>query len=182
MIFTETSLPGVYVIDIEPMEDSRGFFARGWCRKEFENSSLISEIKQINVSHNRDAGTLRGLHLQREPFAEAKTVRCTSGAIFDVAVDMREASPSYLKWSGFELSADNHRSLYVPEGFAHGYLSLTPDTEVMYLVSEFYAPGAESGMRYDDPAIGIRWPAEVVVISDKDAAWPFLTENRTATD
>jgi dTDP-4-dehydrorhamnose 3,5-epimerase len=182
MIFREASLPGVYVIDLEPMEDSRGFFSRGWCRKEFEKNGLTAEIKQINVSYNRDAGTLRGLHLQQEPFAEAKTVRCTSGAIFDVAVDMREASPGYLQWCGIELSASNHRSLYVPEGFAHGYLTLTPDTEVMYGVSEFYAPGAESGMRYDDPAIGIRWPAEVVVISDKDAAWPFLSEHRTATD
>lgn len=174
MIFTETSLPGVYIIDIEPAEDSRGFFARGWCRREFEAQHLSSEISQINISYNRHAGTLRGLHYQRKPFAEARAIRCISGAVFDVAVDMRKSSPTYLQWIGHELSAENHRSLYIPQGFAHGYQTLTSDTELLYSVSEFYSPDAEVGIRYDDPALGIRWPVPVQVISDKDASWPAL--------
>jgi len=174
MIFTETSLPGIYLIDIEPVEDSRGFFARGWCRKEFEEHGLDTSVNQMNISHNPDAGTLRGLHYQQEPYAEAKTVRCVRGAVFDVAVDMRESSPNYLQWIGHELSAENHRSLYIPKGFAHGYQTLVPDTELLYSVSEFYAPGSEVGIRYDDPALAIEWPAPVLVISDKDASWPDL--------
>ena len=174
MIFTETSLPGVYLIDIEPVEDSRGFFARGWCRKEFEEHGLDAAISQVNMSFNPDAGTLRGLHYQQEPNAEAKTVRCVRGAVFDVAVDMRESSPNYLQWIGHELSAENHESLYIPKGFAHGYLTLVPDTELLYSVTEFYAPDAEGGIRYDDPALAIEWPAPVLVISDKDASWPNL--------
>ena len=174
MIYTETSLAGVYLIDIEPVEDLRGFFARGWCQREFAAHHLDTAISQMNIAFNPHAGTLRGLHYQTEPHAEAKTIRCVRGAIFDVAVDMREASPNYLQWTGHELSAENHRSLYIPKGFAHGYLTLVPDTELLYSVSEFYAPDAEVGIRYDDPALAIEWPAPVLVISDKDASWPKL--------
>jgi len=174
MIFTETSLPGVYLIDIEPLEDSRGFFARGWCQKEFEAHGLDAAISQVNISFNPHAGTLRGLHYQREPKAEAKTIRCVRGAVFDVAVDMRESSPNFLQWVGHELSDKNRRSLYIPKGFAHGYQTLVPDTEVLYPTSEFYSGEAEVGIRYDDPALAIRWPEAVQLVSEKDASWPDL--------
>jgi len=177
MIFTETSLAGVYLIDIEPIEDSRGFFARSWCRREFEAHNLDAEVSQVNSSFSPQAGTLRGLHYQREPNAEAKTIRCVRGAIFDVAVDMRESSPNYLRWIGHELSAANRKSLYIPKGFAHGYQTLVPDTELLYSTSEFYAGEAEIGIRYDDPALAIRWPEPVQVISEKDASWPDLNVN-----
>ena len=180
MIFTETSLPGVYAIDIEPIEDSRGFFARGWCQREFAAHHLDVEISQMNISCNPHAGTLRGLHYQREPHAETKTVRCVRGAVFDVAVDMRESSPNYLQWTGLELSAENHRSLYIPKGFAHGYQTLVADTELLYTVSNFYTADAEVGIRYDDPALAIAWPEPVLVISDKDASWPDLNVNDAA--
>lgn len=172
MIFIETTLPGVYLIDIEPRGDSRGFFARGWCRKEFEANKLSATISQINLSSSAEAGTLRGLHYQLAPCAESKTVRCTRGAIFDVAVDMHKESPHYLRWIGHELSAENHKAMYIPEGFAHGYQTLLPDTELLYSSSEFYSPDAEVGIRYNDPAIGIEWPVAVTVISDKDTQWP----------
>jgi len=175
MIFTETSLAGTFLIDIQPNEDSRGFFSRSWCQNEFADHGLVTEIRQMNIAFNRHSGTLRGLHYQNEPHAEAKTVSCVNGAAFDVAVDLRESSPTYLQWIGYELSAENHRSLYIPEGFAHGYQTLAKNTELRYLVSEFYAPGAESGIRYDDPAIGIAWPSPPQVISDKDKSWPLLT-------
>jgi dTDP-4-dehydrorhamnose 3,5-epimerase len=174
MKFEETKLPGVFLVDLESANDNRGFFARGWCKKEFADHGLTAEINQVNVSQNHLAGTLRGLHMQTEPYGEAKLVRCISGSIFDVAVDMRESSPTYLQWSGHELSAENRRALFIPEGFAHGYQTLADDTEVFYLVSEFYAPGAEAGYRYNDPRIGIEWPADVIVISEKDAGWPLL--------
>jgi dTDP-4-dehydrorhamnose 3,5-epimerase len=177
MVFTETSLPGVYLIDIEPIGDSRGFFARGWCRREFEAHNLDPAISQINNSFSPHAGTLRGIHYQRARSAEAKTVRCVRGAIFDVAVDMRESSPNYLRWIGHELSADNRKSMYIPKGFAHGYQTLLPDTELLYSTSEFYSAEAEVGIRYDDPSVAIRWPEPVVVISDKDASWPDLNVN-----
>lgn len=175
MIFTETSLAGVYLIDIEPVEDLRGFFARGWCQREFAAHHLDTAISQMNIAFNPLAGTLRGLHYQTEPHAEAKTIRCVRGAVFDVAVDMRESSPNYLQWVGQELSAENHSSVYIPKGFAHGYLTLEPDTELLYSASEFYTPDAEIGIRYDDPALAIGWPAPVLIISDKDASWPDLS-------
>ena len=177
MIYTETSLPGVYLIDIEPIEDSRGFFARGWCQKEFDAHGLDPAIRQTNISFSPQTGTLRGLHYQCEPHAEAKTIRCIQGAIFDVAVDMRESSPNYLHWVGHKLSADNHKSLYIPKGFAHGYQTLQPNTEVLYSTSEFYSAEAEVGIRYDDSALAIRWPEPVQVISEKDASWPDLKVN-----
>jgi len=174
MIFKETTLPGVYLVDIKPIKDSRGFFARSWCQDEFEAHDLDAVITQVNMSFNPHAGTLRGLHYQREPHAEAKTVRCVRGAIFDVAVDMRESSPNYRQWVGHELSADNRISLYVPKGFAHGYLTLAPDTELLYSASAFYAADSEVGIRYNDPALAIEWPEPVQVISEKDETWPDL--------
>lgn len=174
MKFEETSLPGVFLIGLEPAGDDRGFFARTWCRREFAEHGLTAEIDQVNVSQNNLAGTLRGMHMQTAPYAEAKLVRCIRGTVFDIAVDMRESSESYLHWVGYELSDKNRNALFIPEGFAHGYLTLTDDTEVFYLASESYAPGAEAGFRYNDPKIGIEWPADINVISDKDAAWPLL--------
>jgi dTDP-4-dehydrorhamnose 3,5-epimerase len=172
MKFTETKLKGAYVIDIEPIGDERGFFARAWCRKEFEAHSLITEVAQANLSYNRDRGTVRGMHWQVPPHAETKLVRCIRGAIYDVIVDLREASPTYLEWIGVELTAENHRILFVPEGFAHGFQTLEDHTEVYYQVSEFYTPEAERGARHDDPAFGISWPLPVSSLSAKDASWP----------
>ncbi len=176
MRFTEL-LNGAYLIDIEPRGDERGFFARGWCAREFEQQGLVNRMVQANLSFNATAGTLRGLHFQREPHAEVKLVRCTRGALFDVVVDLRPDSPTYRQWAGAELSADNRRAMYVPEGFAHGLQTLCDDTEVFYQVSAFYAPQAEGGLRWDDPAIGIDWPLPVAQISDKDSAWPWLERN-----
>jgi len=172
MKFNETELKGGYIIDIQKIEDDRGFFARGWCKNEFEEHGISSNLAQANISYNKFKGTLRGLHYQASPYEEAKLVRCTKGGIFDVMVDLREGSPTHGKWMGAELTADNHRMLLVPEGFAHGFQTLQDDTEVFYQVSEFYTPNAEKGARYDDPAFGITWPLEVSVISDKDANWP----------
>ncbi len=172
MKFTPTKLPGVRIIDIEERRDDRGFFARGWCRKEFEAQGLTARIAQANISYSRHKGTLRGMHYQVSPHEEAKVVRCTRGAIHDVIVDLREDSPTFKQWIGVELNQDNHRMLYVPEGFAHGFMTLRDDTEVFYLVSEFYTPGAEAGLRYNDPAFGIEWPGEPAVITDKDRSWP----------
>lgn len=177
MKFGETPLAGAFVIDIEPIEDARGFFARAWCRRELEAHGLNPSLAQANLSFNRRKGTLRGMHWQEPPHAESKLVRCTRGAIFDVAVDLRPGSVTYLQWFGAELSADNHRMLLVPEGFAHGFQTLADDTEVFYQVSEFYAPQAERGARYNDPSFNIQWPLGVAVVSDKDAAWPdFATD------
>lgn len=174
MQFEETSLPGVFIVDLNLLSDDRGFFARGWCAKEFADHDLSANISQVNVSQNHLAGTVRGLHMQAAPHEEAKLVRCVRGRIYDVAVDMRESSPTYLQSIGCELSAENRRALFIPKGFAHGYQTLTDDTEVFYLISEFYQPGAESGFRYDDPRIGIEWPRDVTVISEKDTTWPLL--------
>ena len=172
MKFEETKLSGAFVIDLQRMEDSRGFFARAFCRKEFAAQGLNPAVAQCNTSFNREAGTLRGMHYQVEPFREAKLVRCTSGAIHDVIIDLRPASPTYREWAGFELSAENRRTLYVPEGFAHGYLTLAIDTEVFYQVSEFYNPGHERGIRWNDPAFAINWPIAPRNISPKDANHP----------
>ncbi len=172
MIFKPTLLAGVHVIDIEAMTDARGFFARGWCKNEFDAHGITSRLAQANISQNTKKGTLRGLHYQRAPHEEAKLVRCTRGAIFDVAVDLRPDSQTYRRWFGVELTDRNHRMLLVPEGFGHGFQTLVDDTEVFYQVSQFYTPGAEHGARYDDPLFGIEWPLPVDVISDKDAGWP----------
>lgn len=176
MIFTETALPGAYVIDLEPHADERGFFSRTFCKREFAEHGLATDIAQGNVSYNHAAGTLRGMHYQIEPALETKLIRCIAGAIQDVIVDMRPTSPTYLRHVSVDLSAENRRSLYVPGRFAHGYLTLADDVEVEYQVSEFYTPGVERGLRYDDPALGIRWKREVAVISDKDANWQLLED------
>ena len=172
MKFSPTPLEGACVVDIEKIEDSRGFFARGWCENEFRSAGLPTRIAQANLSFNTTKGTLRGMHWQNPPHAEAKLVRCTKGAIFDVIVDLRPNSVTYRKWFGVELSADNRRMLLVPENFAHGFQTLTADSEIFYQVSEFYAPKFEMGARFDDPEFSIEWPLEITEISDKDASWP----------
>ena len=172
MIFRETILKGAYIIEPERREDSRGFFARVWCRKEFLAEDLNGQLVQSNISYNKEKGTLRGMHYQVEPFAEVKLVRCTMGAIYDVIIDLRPQSPTYLQWVAVELTAENRKMLYVPENFAHGYQTLVDNTEVFYQVSQFYVPDSEGGVRYNDPAFGIKWPMEVQVISDKDRSWP----------
>lgn len=178
MRFTPTAVDGVIAIDLDPIEDERGFFARAWCRREFAEHGLEAEFVQENVGFSMSAGTLRGLHFQRPPFAEAKLVRCTSGVVWDVAVDLRPASPTYLRSVGVELSAERRNMLYVGEGCAHGYLTLTDAAEVRYLTSQFYAPEAAGGVRYDDDAFGIEWPREVAIVSEQDAAWPLLSASR----
>jgi dTDP-4-dehydrorhamnose 3,5-epimerase len=174
MRFTETKLKGAFIIDLDIKEDNRGFFARTFCAKEFEQHGLKPVVAQCNLSFNHKAGTLRGMHFQTPPACETKLVRCTRGVIYDVIIDLRPDSPTYLQHIGVELSADNRRALYVPELFAHGYQTLTDDAEVVYQVTEFYTPGCEGGIRYSDPAVGIEWPLPVSVISDKDASWKLL--------
>jgi dTDP-4-dehydrorhamnose 3,5-epimerase len=173
VIFSETKLPGAFVIDLERRVDDRGFFARAWCAREFADHGLSTEVVQCNVSHNERRGTLRGLHYQVAPHEEVKLVRCTRGALWDVIVDLRSASATYKHWLGVELTAENGRLLYVPPGFAHGYQTLEPDTEAYYQVSAYYAPEAERGARWDDPAFGITWPdPDGAFLSEKDATWP----------
>ncbi len=171
MKFVESNLKDAYVIELEPMHDVRGFFARAFCGREFEQHGLKPVVAQQNVSFNHKKGTLRGMHYQVRPAAETKLVRCTAGAIYDVIIDLRPESPSYLQHFGVELTAENRKALYVPELFAHGYLTLTDGTEVVYNVGEFYSPGYECGIRYDDPKFAIKWPVPIEVISDKDAKW-----------
>jgi dTDP-4-dehydrorhamnose 3,5-epimerase len=174
MIFTETALRGAYLIDIEPRTDSRGFFARAFCQKEFTAYGLKPVIAQANLAFNHAKGTLRGMHFQYPPAAETKLVRCTRGAILDIIVDLRPESPTYLQHIAVELNEDNHRALYVPERFAHGYQVLVDKTETSYQVGEFYTPGAEGGLLYNDPRLGLEWPLPVSVISDKDQVYPLL--------
>jgi len=171
MLFSPTTLKDAMLIDIEKRGDDRGYFARTMCRDEFAAHGLVSEFVQANHSYNRMRGTLRGMHFQRAPHEEVKLVRCVRGAILDVIIDLRPASPTYRKWEGFELSAENGRLLYVPGGFAHGFQTLVDDVDVTYQVSHPYTPTAEGGVRYDDPAFGIEWPEPVTVISPKDASW-----------
>jgi dTDP-4-dehydrorhamnose 3,5-epimerase len=171
MIFTETKLKGAFIIELELRKDERGFFARTWCRKEFEAHGLVRQMVQANVSFNRKKGTLRGMHYQVAPYEEAKLVRCTRGAIYDVGIDLRPDSPTYKQWVGVELTSENYQMIYVPENFAHGFITLEDNTEVTYQVSEFYSPGSERGICYNDPAFGIKWPIQVEVISEKDKTW-----------
>jgi dTDP-4-dehydrorhamnose 3,5-epimerase len=170
--FQATTLKDAVLIQLEPHHDARGFFARTYCQKEFAAAGLETGFVQANMSVNPARGTLRGMHFQKAPHEEVKVVRCINGAIYDVIVDLRPASPSYLKWQGFELTAENGLQLYVPRGFAHGFLTLADQAAVAYQVSAFYAPGAEAGLRWNDPRFGIAWPADVAVLSPKDAAWP----------
>lgn len=172
MIFTPTRLEGAYTIDLDKREDHRGFFARAWCAKEFEEYGLPPRMVQANLSYNKIKGTVRGMHYQLAPFGEAKVIRCTRGRLYDVIIDLRPGSPTYGEWFGVELSAETRTMLYVPERFAHGFQTLEDDTEALYLVSQFYTPGAERGIRYDDPAFRIAWPMDVQAISDKDRGWP----------
>jgi dTDP-4-dehydrorhamnose 3,5-epimerase len=172
VIFKETKLQGAYLIQLKELVDDRGFFARTWCQREFDEMGLVARIVQANMSFNHKKGTLRGMHYQVSPYEETKLIRCTRGAIYDVIVDLRADSPTYCQWIGAELTADNHHMLFVPEGFAHGFQTLKDDTEVTYQVSQFYTPGAERGARYDDTAFGIDWPIPVSAISDKDKGWP----------
>ncbi|MEM8868320.1 MAG: dTDP-4-dehydrorhamnose 3,5-epimerase [Verrucomicrobiota bacterium] len=174
MKFTETPLKDAWVIDLETRGDDRGYFARAFCQKEFDAHGIESKVVQSNVSYSKHAGTLRGMHFQKDPAQETKLVRCVRGSLYDVIVDLREDSPTYLKHFGVELTAANKRMLFVPRGFGHGFMTLEDDTEALYMVSEFYSPEFESGVRHDDPALGISWPLEVTVISDKDANWPLL--------
>lgn len=176
MIFVDTALKGAYIVELEPLTDARGFFARTFCRREFEARGLKGTIAQSNLASNWKKGTLRGMHFQHPPAAETKLVRCTRGAIVDIIVDLRPESPTYLRHVAVELSADNHRALYVPERFAHGYQTLRDDTETSYQVGEFYAPGSEGGLRHDDPRLDLRWPLAVSVISEKDRAWQLLDD------
>jgi dTDP-4-dehydrorhamnose 3,5-epimerase len=176
MKFSETKLQGAFIIELEQRADARGFFARTFCAHEFEDHGLKPAVAQCNMAYNYKKGTMRGMHYQGAPATEAKLVRCTHGAVYDVIVDLRPNSPTYLQHIGIELSGSNRRALYVPEMFAHGYLTLTDDAEMFYQVSEFYTPGTEQGLRYDDPALNIEWPVAIEVVSEKDAAWKLLGE------
>ena len=179
MIFLPTSLPGAFIIDIERREDDRGFFARTWCGREFNEMGLSPALAQCNTSYNRRRGTLRGMHWQAAPNAEAKLIRCTRGAIWDAIIDLRPDSPTYLNHVGVELTADSRRALYVPEGMAHGFVTLEDDSEVFYQMSEFYEPTAARGARWNDPAFGISWPMSDPVLHPRDAAYPDFVREPT---
>jgi dTDP-4-dehydrorhamnose 3,5-epimerase len=176
MIFTETPLAGAFVVDLERHHDDRGFFARSYCQDEFVAHGLGPAMVQGNVAFNRRRGTVRGLHFQFPPSAETKFVRCPRGRLFDVIVDLRPESPTYLRHFGVELSADNGLGLYVPERFAHGYQALEDDTDASYLVGQFYTPGAEGGLRYDDARLAIAWPLPATEMSEKDRQWRPLAD------
>ena len=172
MIFTETVLAGACVIDLDPHRDERGFFARAWCGREFAEHGLETRIAQCDLSRTLRRGTLRGLHFQRPPYAEVKVVRCIAGAVFDVIVDLRPQSPTFTRHISVELSAENHRALYVPAGFAHGFQALTDDVELFYQMSEYYVPDAGGGVRWNDPAFGIAWPIADPFMNDRDRTYP----------
>jgi dTDP-4-dehydrorhamnose 3,5-epimerase len=172
MIFTGTPLAGAYLIDVERYADDRGFFGRTFCAREFEKHGLNPRLVQCSISYNRRRGTLRGMHYQAPPHAEAKLVRCTAGAIYDVIVDLRPESRTRNRWFGVELSAANRRSLYIPEGMAHGFLTLSDETEVFYQMAEFYVADSARGVRWNDPAFSIEWPASVAAISERDRNYP----------
>lgn len=180
MKYTELGVAGVHLVEMEPFTDERGGFARSFDTTEFEAHGMRSGVAQCNVSWNHRAGTLRGLHLSLPGHPESKYIRCTRGAIVDVAVDVRPDSPTYLEHVMVELSAENRNSLYLPPHLAHAYITLTDDTEVLYMVSVPYAPGAEVGYRYDDPAFGVQWPRSIEVVSDKDASWPAFDPGANA--
>ena len=172
MDFNPCSVSGAFVIVPQPRADNRGWFARMWCAQELAQHGLVDHVAQVNVASSHLAGTLRGMHYQQAPHDEVKIVRCNRGTVFDVVVDLRPSSPSYKRWFGIELSATNGRMLYVPQGCAHGYQTLSNDAEVMYFTSAFYAPAAATGVRYDDPAFGIEWPCTVAALSEQDRSWP----------
>jgi dTDP-4-dehydrorhamnose 3,5-epimerase len=168
MRFNPTNLAGAYVIGPEPASDERGFFARTWCQNEFADKGLNPNLVQCNISYNKARGTLRGMHYQKAPHAEAKLIRCAQGAVYDVIIDLRSDSNTFTQWFGVELTAENRKALYVPEGFAHGFISLKDDTEVLYQMSEFFHAESTNGLRWDDPVFAIQWPIDVKVISERD--------------
>jgi len=172
MTFHRGALPDVMEVRIEPREDERGYFARTWCQREFEEQGLNAQLVQCNVSFNRHKGTLRGMHWQATPYSEAKLVRCTRGAIYDVALDLRPHSPTYRQWMAATLTSADQNMLYIPEGCAHGFLTLTDNAEVFYQMSEFYHLDSARGVRWNDPAFGIQWPEPVAVISERDRTYP----------
>jgi dTDP-4-dehydrorhamnose 3,5-epimerase len=172
VIFKETDLKGAFVLELERLTDDRGFFARSWCRKEFLEHGLNPQLVQCNVSFNKQSNTLRGMHYQAAPYEEAKLVRCTRGFIYDVIIDLRPASRTFTRHFGILLDAEKRNMLYIPEGFAHGFLTLEDDSEIFYQMSEFYEPSSARGVRWNDPAFDIRWPADVSVISDRDRSYP----------
>jgi dTDP-4-dehydrorhamnose 3,5-epimerase len=180
VIFTPTSLPGAFVVELERREDERGFFARSFCRREFEAAGLDPCVTQCNVSFNRRRGTLRGLHWQAAPHGEAKLVRVTRGALWDVIVDLRTGSATFGRWFGFELTADNRRALYIPVGMAHGFQTLQDDVEVFYQMSAYYVAEAQRGVRWDDPAFGVDWPIRPPVLSERDATYPDFTPGKAS--
>lgn len=176
MIFTPIEIEGAFVIEVKKIGDERGFFGRLWCKNEFANLGLKNEIVQSNIGVSTSAGTLRGLHFQRKPHQEVKIIRCPRGAIFDVVLDLRPESKTYKKWFGLELTAENAKMLYVPEGCATGYLTLKDDTEIYYHATEFYHPESATGVRFNDPTFGIHWPGEIKTLSENDKNWPTFTD------
>lgn len=176
MIFNPTPLVGSYIIDLEPRSDERGWFARYYCKEEFEKIGHTKEWVQMNHSFTNKKGSIRGMHFQVQPFREIKMLRCIAGSVYDVIIDLRKDSATFLQWMGVELSATNKKMLYIPEGFAHGFQCLEDDCELIYHHSEFYKPGAEAGIRYNDPFINIKWPLPLTVISSRDEEHPYLTE------
>lgn len=174
MKFLETPLPGAYLIELEPLRDERGLFARTFCQEEFSRIGFQKRIVQINHSVTRKKGSIRGIHYQLPPASEAKLIRCIHGRVFDVMMDLRSASPNFLRHYGVELSKDNMRMVFIPEGFAHGFQTLTDDAELLYHHSEFYTPHCERGLRYDDPALAINWPLPVSEVSVKDQSYPLI--------
>jgi dTDP-4-dehydrorhamnose 3,5-epimerase len=175
MIFTETKLKGAFLIEPEKRQDARGFFARSWCEREFEAHALNPRLSQCSISFSKQRGTLRGMHYQVSPRAEAKLVRCTSGSIYDAIIDLRQESPTFRQYISLVLTARNHKMLYVPERFAHGFLTLEDNTEVFYQISEFYSPEHSRGVRWNDPAFGIEWPLAPSTMSDRDRSCPYFT-------
>jgi dTDP-4-dehydrorhamnose 3,5-epimerase len=176
LIFKETMLSGAYVIEPEKINDQRGYFTRVWCKRELQQYGLESELAQSNVGFSYRKGTVRGLHFQKAPHREVKIVRCTRGALLDVIVDLRPESPTYKQWFGIELSDENSKMVYVPEGFAQGYMTLADNTEMNYHTSQFYSPEAAFGVRYDDPVLAIQWPLVATLVSEQDRNWPLIEE------
>ncbi len=172
MKFTELSISGAFIIDMEPIQDHRGYFSRVFCQREFRNGGLSDKISQCSVAYNLVEGTLRGLHYQLPPKQEIKVIRCIQGAVYDVIVDLRQSSPTYCQWYGCELTAENGRALYISEGLAHGYITLVKETTLYYQMSQFFDDALNRGVRYDDPAFGIHWPIPPSVISEKDSTYP----------
>lgn len=177
MIFNPVKLAGAFTIDVQPFQDSRGFFTRTFCEREFAEHNLVQHFVQANHSGTHGKGVIRGMHFQHSPYAEVKLVKCVQGAIFDIIVDVRASSPTFLQWFGAELTAENKRMMYVPAGFAHGFQSLSDYSEITYMVSSFYNKESEAGIRYDDPAVNIEWPLPVSLVSDKDLQIPLVDKN-----